>query len=1305
MNHPSNRKVSVLLVILAIVISSTQLPSIPGRAALPEASIPQSSVSPQVQSSLKALAIVSSTDMYQPPYTEQVAINIMRSWGIPFDVVAVGSLSPATFWNFQSNSSRYQFAVYFGSASMSTEGTDPPLAVKAIESAIHNGTNFLFVGPAVVPYQQYFGLSGYTDCPNQPQNGAGVCGETLAFGVLQNFSGVMPGSPSFYRGEVFSSSGTTLTDTAMPVVSWNGTGTEFMNATVGSANLFEPNVIYRNLNGTQLWWWGGTEGQYAFYREGWQEVFYNTADAYNAPQLFASTFEPEIDLFYYALENITSVNVGILPWSTGGSAEVIRAEDHASMCQYSQCGAVTGVIQALFKRGLVGEINVDLNGWSDSVEHVVSPTLPPGVVPPPNTVPGYVYYGNMGATWNDTYFALAAVVDNKSSTTRLTPTNIVSGGVYSQPIDFIDGNTTEITQVSVLVNTSSSAVWRLDLAGSSGQLLYVSPPQTSVGPNPMWINFSVNVQGNQQSSGVPNSIQGILKLQLNVTSGEVSWWRGQNQTDYIILGRSNWDIVYIARVGTANFSNSVPLVPDSILMANGEPYAQDNRTIVFDPQDNMTYPGELHPADIVGEFNQGAPGGVNFEVFFTLYDWEHYGMNAIHNFQNLAAKGWVVDTNGWTHAKDTLNDADNDFRFGNGSIMPPSEQKIRIDSIVTYFNDLIGPGNWSRYWAFGTDAYTYYPALQQIQEAGFTYAQLSTQASSTLDYVLAGYWKTTPSGLYSIDQSQKAVNGISWQNAVTYNQTREEFGVISTHSDSNYPYNDYELASQNGWTSGYGIADTWFCGTTTRCFDFWSATMQMLMNGTSKYSFDMTGNSGHLSLIVNTGGSQINAAIYSDPLVFRVPESIGGLYLYSIGDNASIGRLAPQEGGSYYYYIIGRGAGWLNITAEYGIAKRVVGQTVQVNLIPFPDSTPLNSTNTFTLLYLRNGTTVPMPLGAVPNDTIVVDPGSSMTISGVSIASGSHRAWTISGNMSPLVINLTGARIYNYTFYYYELFNVTVANDLLFGGTPPLFNVTYTTIPGTDNATPVSKTAPLNSSVWMLSGTDWNVVRQYTSRNGTERWILVGAVSGEVNQSGVYVENYYHQFLQNIQFSMLYGSSFDTPSASGYQDGKLVSIQLNQEPTNYWFDAYGSINFTNPISGITGERWETGMASVPADQPSMVNVTYFHQYYLTFTASKPNEGAVPKGGWYNSSSLSINALPNKGFLFRQWSTNSSGLDIISPTQQSTRIIINGPGVVVAIFYPAVNYYFIALVTGVLLLGIFLVIMIFFLFWRKRAVPL
>jgi hypothetical protein len=1300
MRHKLNRttytnQAVILLMIALFVIFPYAAPPFTHYAFVDSGS---AALESQANFGIKALAIVPSSDLYQPPYTEQIAINIMRDWGIPFDVVTIASVSPSTFWDYQTNSSRYQFAVYFGSASMSTQGSDPSRAVKAIDSAIANGTSFLFVGPAVISYERYFGISGYSDCPAQPQNGAGICGETLTFGVMQNFSGIVPGSPTYRRGEIFTTSGASLSDIAMPVVSWNGTGTEFMNATVGSNNAVEPNVIYRNYNGASLWWWGGTEGQYAFYREGWQEVFYNAVDAYQSPQLFASAFEPEVDLFYYALNNITIYNVGILPWSNGGSAEVIRAEDHASMCQYTQCGADNGVIKTLLKMGLVGEINVDLNGWSDSIEHVVSPSLPPGLVPPPGTVPGYVYYGNLGPTWGDTYFAIASVVDNQSSTTPSGFTKVGPASSLSQSLNFADGNTTELSQVSVLVNTSSSVLWNIAILEPNGSRLYVSPVQNVQLAKPTWVNFSVNAQGRQQSYGIPDSLQTNLVLELNVTSGTVDWWHARSQADYIAVGRSYWDIVYIAKVGSDNFSSSVPLVPDSILMANGNPYPQDNKTIVLDPQNNMTYPGELHAADIVGEFNSGPPGGANFEVFFTIFDWEHYGMNAIHNFQSLVAKGWVVDPNGWTHAKDAANDADNDFRFGNGSIMPPAERTLRIEFVESYFNTLLGPGNWSKYWAFGTDAETYYPAIQQLKAAGFVYAQLASEYSSTLDYVLAGYWKAGPSSMYSLDQTEKVANGVSWSNAVTFNETREELGVISTHSDSTYPYNDYELASNEGWVNGYGLQDTWFCGTTTRCLDFWSATMQMLMNGTADFNFDKTSGYARLTMVVNTGHSNINSSEFNDPLVFRLPDRLGGFYLYTVEDNSSAGSLAQQEGGNYYYYVIDKGSGWLNITVTYGSQTRLVGQTVRVSLIPYPGANPINSSNAFMLHYQRNGTYLALPLASA--STFVVDPGSTIMVSGASIGSNSAEKWVISGSSSPAIFDLAHLTTYSFTLHYYDLLNVTVSAKLLFGGTPPQFNISYNTVSSNGTLSEVTKGINSNSSVWMLRGTDWNVTTSYTSDSGAERWVLKGISQGEVNGSYSYQEIYYHQYMQIIGFSMMYGNSLIPPSAEGYQKGNLTSLQLNEVPTGYWFDAFGRINFTNPIFAGADQRWVSQPSSVPATRPNFANLTYVHQYFLTFQASKLGEGTIPSSGWYNSTNEKIFAQPAIGYMFKHWVANSSAIMIVNPTEANTTISVNGPGTLVAVFGTSSNYFTIILLPIIASVCISLILVVYFI--RKRS---
>ena len=190
---------------------------------------------------LKALLVTRIADYYSSPYNQQAAENIMRDWGIPFDVTTINSVTALTFWDSVNQVNRYQYVVYFGDVALSTQGNDPTTAVIAIKAAINNGTNFLFVGPSVKAYASLFGLSSLADCPANPQNG-GTCGGVLKFGIKHPFSGVLRGDTSWPYGKVLDGTGYSLPDYAMMTSIWNGTGTLFLNATANG--VFYPNTIY-----------------------------------------------------------------------------------------------------------------------------------------------------------------------------------------------------------------------------------------------------------------------------------------------------------------------------------------------------------------------------------------------------------------------------------------------------------------------------------------------------------------------------------------------------------------------------------------------------------------------------------------------------------------------------------------------------------------------------------------------------------------------------------------------------------------------------------------------------------------------------------------------------------------------------------------------------------------------------------------------------------------------------------------------------------------------------------------------------
>jgi Divergent InlB B-repeat domain len=944
------------------------------------ASVPKAVYATGPDVDLGAMVITCSNDgsgFYAAPYDQQIAQNMMRNWGIPFNTTDVSAINSETFWDSVNHINKYQFLVYFGCTSFSTEPTLSSTIRSAVAGAIANGTNAIFVGAGVYNWMNLFGLSlsGTGDCPPDPQAGGSSCftpGYVLKFGIESSFCGIVMGDTCWVKGAVYNAnntadwpSGTAVPDVNMPTLSWNGThGAEFMNATAN--DVVYPNTIYRDYgsNHAQIWWYGATEGLFADYLQGWAGTFDNTefsdGCAYGGCSYYQG-FAPEVQLFYYALNNVTRYPVSMMPWATYGSAETIRAEDHSSICPtFTVCSTAAGDpdVAGMLSRGVVGEINVDLNGWSNSVPLPLAAGLPPGATNSPCTA-GYQYYGRLTTTWDSRYFLTCARVNNATATSTSAISNSITTA-HSSTIDISDGNTTTITEAEVLVSTTGSPSWTLSFIDSQGDTLWTSPDQNTSLSSATWVKFAgINFTGTD--AGYVNSLQGDDELRVTVTSGVVVWHnQSSSSANYVVTGRGGWDIVYIdPTAGTNDFANATAIMPDSIRMASGSLYPSANSTFYI-----SGVPGLVQPADIVGDGNTGAPTAVNIQTFFNDSDWSTYGATQVSNWRALVALGWQIDTNGWTHAKVASGGYDNDFVYGNGTTMGAAEMAKRVNDIKVMLDEVIGSAYVSADWAFGSAAQTFYPGAAQMVAGGFMEAQLATQDNGTQTFVTAGFYQSSATGagsLYGIGEGSKVAGAEGWLSS--YNETRDMQGIIESHSDSTSPWNDYDQALSIRATQPYDKNSTWFT-TTTDALDFWNTTFYALQH-TKTFMWDPSTNQVTLTFYTGTSNS-IDKANFNDPIVFRLPEALDSLGFTSASDNQTSGNLANSTA-NWRYYEVDVGHKWTSFTFTF----RETTTTLTVNTGPtnLPsgfsfDYATYSSPQTFTV-YVNSvhAVSAPSPIG------------------------------------------------------------------------------------------------------------------------------------------------------------------------------------------------------------------------------------------------------------------------------------------------------------------------------------------------------
>ena len=129
--------------------------------------------------------------------------------------------------------------------------------------------------------------------------------------------------------------------------------------------------------------------------------------------------------------------------------------------------------------------------------------------------------------------------------------------------------------------------------------------------------------------------------------------------------------------------------------------------------------------------------------------------------------------------------------------------------------------------------------------------------------------------------------------------------------------------------------------------------------------------------------------------------------------------------------------------------------------------------------------------------------------------------------------------------------------------------------------------------------------------------------------------------------------------------------------------------FTSTVgSSNSGEQFVLKTpAATPAsgfslDGATTVTGTYQTQFLVTFVASPSGSGSTSPVGtniWENAGSLSITAIPNTGYTFSSWSSNTESITFNNANSVSATATIGGPGTLTATF--ALNIYTLTVYTN------------------------
>ena len=125
-----------------------------------------------------------------------------------------------------------------------------------------------------------------------------------------------------------------------------------------------------------------------------------------------------------------------------------------------------------------------------------------------------------------------------------------------------------------------------------------------------------------------------------------------------------------------------------------------------------------------------------------------------------------------------------------------------------------------------------------------------------------------------------------------------------------------------------------------------------------------------------------------------------------------------------------------------------------------------------------------------------------------------------------------------------------------------------------------------------------------TGSSLTEMWDSDQTLSGIVSATQTIVFAYYNEYHQTLSYRVIDGGSgYGAPAAfGGLQFGSVYSPTLTTTATGYWFDATGTLTFTNPLAGSgTSRQWVENSVSVPLTSSNSEAVLYYDQCEQTLS--------------------------------------------------------------------------------------------------------
>jgi List-Bact-rpt repeat protein len=280
------------------------------------------------------------------------------------------------------------------------------------------------------------------------------------------------------------------------------------------------------------------------------------------------------------------------------------------------------------------------------------------------------------------------------------------------------------------------------------------------------------------------------------------------------------------------------------------------------------------------------------------------------------------------------------------------------------------------------------------------------------------------------------------------------------------------------------------------------------------------------------------------------------------------------------------------------------------------------------------------------------DPGCGPITATLPTSSGSTR-YVGPGGANSLAIgscSSSSCQIFSATIYYQiqNIYQATPANPTAWSSSGVVYVVGSTAGAQDSTVCPiqvVGGAGPALCQGW--SDYDRQVSMSDLLLSSSQRWSALQATFTDSKPNNVHNANFFLQFLEGFQYSLLGSASApSTPFLTYTVYGATNSVQLMTSSAKIWVDSTSAWTAQLLLTGSTSsERWAASMSSGLAGAGQNVTISYYHQYFETFGYSVVGSATGSTGP---TAAVSLFGIQAKFLLVNQTSRLSGWADAGAP---------------------------------------------------------